>query len=406
MKIKNVVTVIDIGNTKVCCCIANIFNDGNFDIIGVGYCICLGMKSGVIVDMESVEKSVAMAVEGAEKMANMRIHSAYVSVCGKNIQSHIINMSAKINGRIITENDILNIFKQIDDSGVQAIVHSIPIWYEIDSLIGVKDPVGMFANKLGVSMHIVTVPRVQLQNILLCLTRCHLESDGIIAANYAAGLGIMENEDLADNQTVIDFGGGVTTISFFFNGVFCGSEMIPIGAQHITNDIVYALNISEANAERMKTLYGSAIPSLYDERDMLYAPVREEEDVINLQQISKSTLNRIVQARAEEILRNVKNKIDNSRFKSDFSRDVLITGGGSLLTGIRDITGNILKRPVAHKKIKMILPKTDIQINHNFSVALGMIKLTQLIETQNSTKERKKNRGIFKKTLNWLEKNL
>lgn len=406
MKMKNVVTVIDVGNTKVCCCIANVFNDGSFDIIGVGYCVCLGMKSGVIINMESVEKSIATAVENAEQMANTRIHSAYISVCGKNVQSHILNMSVKIGGRIITENDILNIFKQLDDSDVQAVVHSIPVWYEIDSLIGVKDPVGMFANKLSVSMHIITAPRIQLQNLLLCLTKCHLESDGIISANYATGIGIMEDEDMSTNQTVIDFGGSITTISFFFNGIFCGAEIVPIGAQHITKDIVYDLNVSEANAERMKTLYGSAIPSLSDERDILYAPVREEEDVINLQQIPKSALNRIVQARVDEILQKVKYKIDNSRFKSDFSRNILITGGGSLLTGIRDVAGNVLKRPVIQKKIKAILPKTDIQINHNFSVALGMIKLAQLIDAKNNTKGNKKNRGIFKKTLNWLEKNL
>lgn len=408
MKTKNVVTVIDIGNTKVCCCIANVFSDGTFDIIGVGYCVCLGMKSGVITDIESVEKSVAMAVESAEKMADMRVTSAYVSVSGKNVKSRIINMSLKINGRIITENDILHLFRQIDnDIGPNAVVHSIPVWYEIDSLIGVKDPVGMYANQLGISMNIVTAPRVQLQNILLCLTRCHLESDGIIAANYAAGVGIMDAEDMETNQTIIDFGGGLTTISFFFKGIFCGSEVVPIGAQHITNDVSYGINISEANAERMKTLYGSAMPSISDDRDMLYAPVKEEDDVINLQQIPKSTLNRIIQARVEEIVKAVKIKIDNSRFRNDFSRNVIITGGGSLLTGIRDVTGDMLKRPVILKKIKMILPKTDIQINHNFTVALGMIKLTQNIDNlDKSNDNRKKSGGFFKKTLSWLENNL
>lgn len=408
MKTRNVVTVIDIGNTKVCCCIANAFSDGSFDIIGVGYCVCLGMRFGVIIDMESVEKSVAMAVESAEKMADMRITSAYVSVSGKNVKSRIVNMSLKINGRIITENDILHLFRQIDnDIGSEAVVHSIPVWYEIDSLTGVKDPVGMYANQLGISMNIVTVPRVQLQNILLCLTRCHLESDGIIASNYAAGVGIMNSEDMKENQTVIDFGGGLTTISFFFKDVFCGSEVVPIGAHHITNDVSYGLNISEANAERMKTLYGSAIPSISDDREMLYAPVKEEDDVINLQQIPKSSLNRIIQARVEEIVRAVKNKIDNSRFRNDFSRNVIITGGGSLLTGIRDVTSDVLKRPVIFKKIKMILPKTDIQINHNFAVTLGMVKLTQHIDNLDKTNDnRKKGTGFFKKTLSWLENNL
>lgn len=408
MKKRNTVTVIDIGNTKVCCCIASIYSDSSFDIAGVGYCACIGMRFGTITDMDSVEKSIAIAVEQAEKMAGIRVKSAYISISGKHLKSHIINLSLKIDGRIIRENDILHFFKQLDDSDDSVvIIHSIPIWYEIDSMNGVKDPVGMFANHLSVSMNVVTVPKTQLQNMLLCLAKTHLELDGVIATGYAAGVGIMGPEDMFANQTVIDFGGELTTVSFFFNGIFCGSEVIPLGARHITKDIVYGLNISEINAERMKTLHGSAIPSFSDDRDMIYAPVIEESEFINLQQIPKSLLNQFVQARVEEILKITKSKIDGSRFKSDFSRNVIITGGGSLLTGIREAASDILKRPVVLKKIKTILPGTDIQINHNFTVALGMIKLVQNIDNFSKSKNTpKKSKGFLKKTLSWIKNNL
>jgi len=408
MKMKNVVTVIDVGSTKVCCCIAKVFGDGTYNIIGVGYCACVGMKNGTIVDMTSVEKSVAIAVESAEKMARMRVPSAYVSVGGKNVASRIINMSLKIGGRIITENDIVRLFAQVDENVVnEVVIHSVPVWYSLDSLNGVKDPIGMYANQLTVSMNVVTVPQVQLQNILLCLTRCHLQVDGVISSGYAAGIGIMSHDDMESNRLVIDFGGGSTTLSFFYNGIFCGSEVVSLGARHITNDIVYGLNISKANAERLKTLFGSAIPSISDDKEMLFAPGAEEDDLINLQQISKATLNQVIQARVEEILKNVKLKIDNSRFKNDFSKTILITGGGSLLTGIAEFSSVFLRCPVVLKKMKTVLPGTEIQINHDFSVALGMINLAQTVDQFDSDKdEEKKSKNFLKKTLDWIKNNL
>ncbi|MDR0678511.1 MAG: hypothetical protein LBF44_03175, partial [Holosporaceae bacterium] len=110
MRVGSIITVLDIGSTKVCCCIANVSDNEQFEIIGIGYCVCSGVKSGVIIDAKSVEKSIAKAVENAEKMANFRIKSVYVSISGKNIESKIVNMSLKVGGHIVKNEDILNLF--------------------------------------------------------------------------------------------------------------------------------------------------------------------------------------------------------------------------------------------------------------------------------------------------------
>ena len=407
MAIKNVVTTLDIGSTKVCCCIANVFDDGHFNLLGVGYCACLGVKSGVIIDMGAVEKAIAKAVETAEQMANYRVKSVYVSISGKNVESKIVNMSLNMGGRIVTQEDVIYLLSSCNKNRAdREIIHSIPILYSVDSLNGIKDPVGMIANQLSVNMNLVTVPKAQLHNLLVCLARCHIEPLGVVASGYASGLYVMDEADAAGNQIVVDFGGGTTAISFFYNGMFCGSEVIPIGGKSITADIAYGLNISTINAERLKTLHGASFVSISDEQDMIFAPVIEDDDVINLQQIPKSSLNQIIRPRVEEILLAVKQKIKESVFGEDFSRSIIITGGGSLLTGIKDSAESIFHKKIKLKKVYDAIDGTDVQIDNDFSVALGMMVFSQICDDNFVTSQKTEKIGIFKKALKWVENNL
>jgi cell division protein FtsA len=412
MKTDKIVTVIDIGSTKVCCCIANIFDDGKFQIIGVGYCVCLGVRAGIIVDMKSVEQSLVNAVENAEKIANFRVKSVYINISGKSLESQIINVGLNIDGRMIKNEDLLNLFEYCErDIGDRMVIHSIPIFYSVDSLHGVTNPIGMIAKSLNASMNLVTAPKVQLDNLLICLAHCHLDPIGIVASIYASALGTMGGDDLSTNQIVIDFGGETTSIGFFYRGIFSGMETVPLGGNNITSDIAYGLNISTVNAERLKTLHGSAFVSIHDERDVVFAPVIEDDrEVINLQRISKSSLNQIIQPRVEEILDMAKRKIEKSTFTDNFSRNVIITGGGSMLAGIRDLASTILDKKIKIKRMEDFIDGADIAINNNFSVAVGMIIFAQLggDPSEKQKKSTKRNKGVdfFKKTLAWVENNL
>ncbi len=235
---------------------------------------------------------------------------------------------------------------------------------------------------------------------------CHIEPLGVVASGYASGLYVMDESDAAGNQIVVDFGGGTTSISFFYNGMFCGSEIIPLGGKSITGDIAYGLNISTVNAERLKTLHGASFVSIADEQDMIFAPVIEDDEVINLQQIPKSALNQIIRPRVEEILQAVKQKIKESVFGEDFSRSIIITGGGSLLTGIKDSAESIFHKKIKLKKIHDAIDGTDVQIDNDFSVALGMMVFSQICEDNLVTPKKSEKIGFLKKALKWVENNL
>ncbi|MDR2682208.1 MAG: cell division protein FtsA [Holosporaceae bacterium] len=413
MKTNSVVTVLDIGSSKICCCIAAISASGRVNILGAGYCVCFGVKYGIIIDMESVAKSIVKAIEAAESAAKINVKSVYVSVSGRNVKSKIVGASVYIGGRVIRSEDILQLLSfQNGEDDSSEIIHAIPIMYSIDSMNGIKDPLGMIANNLTASINFVSVPKIQLNNLLLCLGKCHLDPTEVVASSYACGLSASEDDaEIPLSQIVIDFGGETTTISFIYNGIFCGSELIPIGGRHITKDIAYGLNISTASAERLKTLHGAAFVSIEDERDTVLVPVLEDENVIDMQQLPKSTLNGIIQPRIEEIMLAVKQKIDESVFKNDFKNSfVTITGGGSQLTGIRDFAAEILNRNIRIKKISHTYGNANLPISNDFSVTLGMIKFAQLTESVSIRdvlfSESNENKGFFKKTLLWIENNL
>ncbi len=411
MKAGQVVAVIDIGSTKVCCCIASVSEDGRFDILGAGYCVCFGVRCGVITDMDLVCRSIARAVESAEKSANLRIKSIYVNVSGKFVKSELVNSEIHIGGRIVKHDDVEKlIYNGIQKKPEFEVIHSIPISFEIDAISCTSDPVGMFANVLRANINVVTVPKVQINNIVISLSKCHLNVVGVVYSGYASGLCVLDEDSRQDNQIVVDFGGGVTTINFFFKGIFCGLEVIPVGGQNITKDIAYGMSVSRSNAERLKTLHGAAFESFDDKKNMILVPLQEEDNTIDLQQIPKSELNVIIQPRVEEILKLIKEKIDNSVFKDNFARRFVITGGGSMLTGVREFMSQIFKKRVDMRKMEDFSETLGIQIGNDFATTIGMIKFAMLSDNvkvmlQNSS-EQKRRDGLLKKTINWIENNL
>lgn len=409
MKTGTIVTVLDIGTSKICCCITSIAADGCFTILGTGYCACFGVKAGIVKDTRSVERSISKALEIAETAASFRVRSVYVSISGSDIRSCIALSALKMDGKVVQNEDIVQLISLLNNNEDRnyAIIHAIPIVFTADNQIIVKNPVGIAANEVQMSSNVVSAPRKQINGILTCLDGCHLELSGIVLSCYASGLCVFNEEYF--NGIVVDFGAGTTSIAFFYKGVLCGAEIIPIGGNNITDDIAFGLSIPTASAERIKTLYGAAFASIDDENSCIYVPVLEGANTIDLQRITRSTLNTIIQSRVEEILVEVRERIEKSMFKEDFVNSrVVITGGGSQLTGIEDFAVSILKRSVTTKQINSHGVDRNIQVSNDFSVAFGMIKFAQMVQKEVSQRKKTmkcKRNNFIEKMKNWLRNN-
>ena len=407
MKRQNSICVLDIGSTKICCCIANISRDDTVEITGIGYCSCTGIVAGVIVEMNSVCKSIATAIEMAESQAKTRVTSAYVSISGKNVKSYIEQYKCHIGGRLINKYDIVNMLQQTNVKlSNDVVLHKIPVIFNIDGLGNIKSPLGMIATDLSAQVCVITASKTQVDNLFVCLSKCHLDIKGIIEAHYASGLALIDENAENESLNLIEVGGSTTAVSFWYNGAFCGMKIIPIGGGHITDELTKELGISYADAERLKVLYGAAIPTTYENDGGILTAVIDDDDSIQMRQISKSSVNQIVQLCIEKLVDIIKMEIDNSKFK-DFSKGTIITGGGSQFPGLADVLALKMQKSIIRKSLCDIKQPDGSNFTPNYATVVGLLKyVQQLRKDEEDDKKSGRNWFDFEKILYYLSKTI
>ena len=348
------IAVLDVGSSKICCFIAFADPRGEPNVVGIGQQASRGIKNGSIVDMEQTEEAVRNAVHAAEHMAGETIEQVIVNLSGGYPVSSSVGVEVAIDGHEVAETDLHRIFQQgrqaeclklQSDSGRQAI-HTSPTGYSVDGNRGVRDPLGMYGDLLGVNLHIVTASSGAIRNLTTCLQRCHLDPIGFVVSPYASGLACLVDDERELGVTVIDMGGGTTTLAIFYEGNVVYTDLVPVGGNHVTSDIARGLSTPLAHAERIKTLYGHAVASRADEREMIDVPQVGETDDEAGHQVSRSILNGIMQPRLEETLELVRSRIETSGLDKVAGRRVVLTGGACQLPGLTDLAGLVLDKQV------------------------------------------------------------
>ncbi len=345
---------LDIGSSKVCCFIARIDDDGHPRVVGIGQQASRGIKGGAIVDMDLAEASVLNAVHAAEQMAGTTIDRVVVNLSGGYPASSTVGVEVSLNGHEVGEADLrraltyghqTQLQRQDDDQGRQ-LIHSIPTGYSIDGNRGIRDPRGMFGEQLGVHMHIITASSGAVRNVGTCIQRCHLEPAAFVVSPYASGLACLVEDEMELGVTVIDMGGGTTTIAVFYENNVIFTDVIPVGGNHVTSDIARGLSTPLAHSERMKTLYGHVIAAPTDERELIDVPQVGEDENSESQQIPRSLLVGIIQPRVEETLELVRSRLELSGFDKIAGRRVVLTGGACQLPGTRELASTVLDKQV------------------------------------------------------------
>ncbi len=346
---RSLVGIVDIGTSKICCFIARPDGEQQPKIVGIGHQLSRGVRNGVIVDLEAASQSVITAIHSAEEMAGELLQSVVINLSGGFHASRIVQSEINLNGREVGDSDlkrVLNLGHHMKEAPGREVIHAIPVGFSIDGSRGIRDPRGMSGVKLAVNMHAVAADSAVLRNLTTCLGRCHLDVEAFVASPYAAGLSALVEDETKIGVTLIDMGGGTTTISVFYDGNLVFADSIPIGGNHVTNDIVRGLSTPLAHAERMKTLQGCCITSSTDEREMIAVPQIGEEDDTQSNHVPKSYLIGIIAPRLEETFDMVRNRLDHSGFDKLSGRRVVLTGGACQLAGVRELAALILDKQV------------------------------------------------------------
>ncbi|WP_068314845.1 cell division protein FtsA [Polycladidibacter hongkongensis] len=349
-----IVSVLDVGSTKICCLIAKLVPQDTgellpgrthaIEILGYGYQNARGLKSGVVVDMDLAEQSIRNAVDKAEKMSGVMVESLIVNVsCGR-LHSEVLSAKVPVAGESVADADIQRVLSAGSDHSTpegRAVMHALPISYALDGSPGIRDPRGMMGRQLGLDMQVVSAEVPPVRNLELCIERGHLQVERLVATPYASGLATLMADETELGVACVDFGGGTTTLSIFVDGKMVHLDAMAVGGNHITMDIARWFTTNMHEAERLKTLYGSALPSVADEHDYIeVAPLDAEGDLP--QSAPKSELTKVIGPRVEETLELVRDKLNSSGFAGRVGKRIVLTGGGSQLTGMGEMARRIL----------------------------------------------------------------
>ena len=371
------VAVLDIGTAKVACFIANIDSAGEIKIIGIGHQLSKGIRGGVITDFAEAETSIANAVNAAEQMAGGTVESVVVSLAGGSLTSRNVTVEMSLFGEEVTDRDILDIIEQARASishSEHEILHSIPVSYYLDGAKGISDPRKMFGKKLGADIHMITGLAGVMNNLAHCIGRCHLNVEEYIAAPYASALACLDEDEKKLGVTLIDMGAGVTSFCVIAGGKNIYTDSVPLGGSHVTSDIARGLSTSIAHAERLKTLHGSAIFGSSDDNVMIDVPLLGEDEDEELSQVPRSALVNVIRPRMEEIFEMVKSKIEISNVFGQAGKRVVLTGGASQLSGVREMAMQILGKQVRLARPHNLNGLAEAASSPAFSTAIGMLE--------------------------------
>lgn len=345
------VAALDVGSSKVCCFVARADGNSQTRIIGASHQISHGMKNGIVVDIEAAEMAILNAVHAAEQIANETIRSVTVNLSGGHPMSRTVGIEVPIAGHEIGDSDLRRVLEQTttlnsDDKKDRDLIHTIPIGFAIDGDRGIRDPRGMYGDLLGVDMHIITAATGAVRTLETVVQRCHLDVESFVVSAYAAGLAVLVEDELDLGVTLVDMGAGTTSIAVFYDGAVIYADSLPVGGGHVTADIARGLSTPLAHAERLKTLYGSAIGSAADEHDIVDVPQMGEDNQETPNPVSRSSLNSIISPRVEETMELVRTRLTESGVGHFAGRRVVLTGGASQMQGGRELAALILDKQV------------------------------------------------------------
>jgi cell division protein FtsA len=286
-------------------------------------------------------------VNEAEQQAGRTVREIVLGLSGGRLESVIKTVDLDLGGRAVTSADISHALAlaraQARGEG-REVLHALPVEISLDDSPRLRDARGMVGHRLHIAVHVVRTPGTALHNLLAAIERCHLDVAAVVAAPYAAGLACLSEDEATFGAVVVDLGAGVTGIARFADGRLHELATLPLGAQHVTQDLAFGLSTGRAQAERLKTLYGSVLARAGDVRQHLEVPGLGDPMRPPLQIVSRARLTEIIRPRVEEILQLARARIDLDR-QPVTGRRLVLTGGGSQLEGIVELAEETFSMP-------------------------------------------------------------
>ncbi|MBW0144406.1 cell division protein FtsA [Sphingomicrobium clamense] len=372
---RDLIAALDIGSSKVSALICEKDDEGNLRVLGTGQRESRGVKRGAIVDMDLSEVAVREAVDLAERMSGVTIDDVWASFAAGGLTSDLVEVDVELGGHPVEQGDIERLLaagREATDREDQVTLHAHPALYTIDGVQGVKNPLGLHADRLGVDIHVIAADEAPLKNVDFAIRSAHLGVGAIIAAPAASAHACLSEDERDLGVALVELGADITNVSLHAGGMLVGLHTIPIGARDVSEDIAMAFGVPRRDAERMKCYYGSAMQSPRDNAEMIDALVGEGQEPVR---ITRAQLVNVIRQRIEEISGLVDGALKDMGFSGPVGRQVVITGGGADLKNMADYMQGVLGRNVRVGRPKGLPGLPEAMQGPGFSTLVGLARL-------------------------------
>ncbi|MFD3006267.1 cell division protein FtsA [Thermus tengchongensis] len=390
-----IIAGLDVGTSKVTTVIGELAPDGVLDIIGEGSVPSQGLKRGVVVNLERTTEAIRQSVHQAERVAGVKVERVLLGVGGphlKSVTSH--GLAAIRRGQSIGAADVERAIEQAKAYPFDAeleLLHALPLEFKVDGQEGIRDPVGMAGVRLEVDVHLVAAGRGPLANLRRAVEEAGLDIEALVAQTLASGLGVLGPEEEHMTVLLLDVGGGTTDVAVFREGRLAHSSVLPLGGDHVTQDIAQLLKIPFEEAERVKRKYGAALPELADPE--LVLEINQESG--SLGEVPAPELARIIRPRLREILHLARQSVDEALGPLEIKVNrVILTGGSALLRGFDLLARQQYGLPVRVGKPHGVSGLTDVVATPAHATAVGLVRYaTTLPQTAPEPRRARERRG-------------
>ncbi|MEA3356888.1 MAG: cell division protein FtsA [Patescibacteria group bacterium] len=443
---KNIITAIDVGSSKICTIIAAVSEGSDtLQVIGVYNSPSVGVKKGVIVNIDEATNAIAESVAAAERMAGITVSSVYATIGGKHITSLNSRGVVAASHDDISEDDTFRAIENARTISIppsREILHIVPREFLVDSQGGIKDPIGMSGSRLEVDTHIISATTTALQNLVKCIQQNGLGLEDVVFVGWSSSHAVLTGTEKDLGVTLLDIGGDTTSICIFQEGAISYSGCVPLGGSSITSDLAIGLQMSLDDAEKLK----SYLPKLIDasgpeeivrDEDMAKPAIsrrrdsdqtkedkkskkkstKKDKDLLNISNldidghdtVSKTMCQKVIEARLEEIFEIISTQVGQAGFDASTAAGVVLTGGSSKLYGIKDIAQKSFGVPSRLGVPSGLSGMIEEISGPEFSACQGLIKHALVEDVESTTPGRSVRSSkfsigdIFSKLTGWIK---
>lgn len=387
---RGVVAVLDIGTSKIACLVlrfdgtprmaeaeevGRMAGQAGFRVIGAATTRSRGVRFGEIDAMVETERAIRTVVQAAQRMANMRVDHVIACFSGADPRSYGLAGEVELEARMVSEHDISRVLSACDvpEYGEgREVLHAQPVNFALDHRTGLIDPRGQLGQTLSTDMHMLTVEADVIRNLAHCMTRCDLELAGLASSAYVSGVSTLVEDEQELGAACIDLGGGTSGVSIFIRKHMIYADSVRMGGDHVTGDISMGLQVPMATAERIKTFYGGVVATGMDDREMIDIGGDTGDYEHDRRQVSRAELIGIMRPRVEEILEEVRARLDAAGFDHLPSQQIVLTGGGSQIPGLDGLASRILGQQVRLGRPMRVHGLPQAATGASFASAVGM----------------------------------